>query len=729
MPRPDDADLAAPSRARSTRSTARSSSGSTRAPRTRRRSARSRPAASPTGPEREAQVLARLQAREPRAAVERGGRRRVPAGDVGVPRARAAAAHRLSRARRARSRTRRWPSTSASSSRPSPARRSTRCSARSRAGRPTTPWCRSRTRPRARSAARSTSCARRRCRSAARSSCASTQNLLANVGGARRGDQGLLARAVARAVRAVARAAPARRAARSRSRATPRRRGSPPPSPARRRSPARSPRRSTASRCSRRTSRTSPTTRRASGCSAGRRCRRRASDETSLVMSAPNRPGRRLRAARAARARTASVMTRLESRPARTGLWEYLFFVDLEGHATDAAGRRGAGRAAREGAVPQDAGLVSGRRLLTDDRHERDPPATARPRPSRAAPEYVRSIAPYMPGKPIAELAREFGLDRAPTSSSSRRTRTRAGPSPAVRAAIAAATDGAVALSRRQRLRAEGRAGRALRRRRRAASCSATAPTTSSSSSTQAFLQPGDARRLLAPRVRRLSAGHAGARRARHRGRRRATTATTCGDARGRSRRDTRIVFVANPNNPTGTWLAPDALRGVHRVGAAGRAGRARRGVQRVPRARRQSRQRRVARRAIPNLVVSRTFSKAYGLAALRVGYGIMHPQVADMLNRVRQPFNVNALAQAAARRGARRRRLRRREPRAQPRRACAQLEAGLRALGARLRAVARATSCWSSVGDAGRVYQRLLAAGRHRAPGRQLRRCPSTCA
>ena len=54
-------------------------------------------------------------------------------------------------------------------------------------------------------------------------------------------------------------------------------------------------------------------------------------------------------------------------------------------------------------------------------------------------------------------------------------------------------------------------------------------------------------------------------------------------------------------------------------------------------------------RATYPNLVVSRTFSKAYGLAALRVGYGIMNAKVADMLNRVRQPFNVNALAQAAA--------------------------------------------------------------------------------
>ena len=50
-----------------------------------------------------------------------------------------------------------------------------------------------------------------------------------------------------------------------------------------------------------------------------------------------------------------------------------------------------------------------------------------------------------------------------------------------------------------------------------------------------------------------------------------------------------------------------------------------------------------------PNLVVTRTFSKAYGLAALRVGYGLSHPDVADLLNRVRQPFNVDSFAQAGA--------------------------------------------------------------------------------
>jgi histidinol-phosphate aminotransferase len=49
------------------------------------------------------------------------------------------------------------------------------------------------------------------------------------------------------------------------------------------------------------------------------------------------------------------------------------------------------------------------------------------------------------------------------------------------------------------------------------------------------------------------------------------------------------------------------------------------------------------------NLILTRTFSKVYGLAGLRVGFGLMQPDVADLLNRVRQPFNVNSLALAAA--------------------------------------------------------------------------------
>lgn len=111
----------------------------------------------------------------------------------------------------------------------------------------------------------------------------------------------------------------------------------------------------------------------------------------------------------------------------------------------------------------------------------------------------------------------------------------------------------------------------------------------------------------------------------------------------------TRVVFLANPNNPTGTWFGPDALG---------------RFLQRVP-----ERVLVVLDEAYieyaegddlpdgldyldahPNLLVSRTFSKAYGLAGLRVGYGVCSAAIADVLNRVRQPFNVNALALAAAR-------------------------------------------------------------------------------
>lgn len=110
----------------------------------------------------------------------------------------------------------------------------------------------------------------------------------------------------------------------------------------------------------------------------------------------------------------------------------------------------------------------------------------------------------------------------------------------------------------------------------------------------------------------------------------------------------TRMIFVANPNNPTGTLLGKDELLAfltqvpknvlvvldeaydeylsvAHKSEAINWLGE------------------------FENLIISRTFSKAYGLAGLRVGFGLMHADVADMMNRVRQPFNVNSVAQAAA--------------------------------------------------------------------------------
>lgn len=111
---------------------------------------------------------------------------------------------------------------------------------------------------------------------------------------------------------------------------------------------------------------------------------------------------------------------------------------------------------------------------------------------------------------------------------------------------------------------------------------------------------------------------------------------------------NTRVVFIANPNNPTGTWFAAAALA---------------RFLKQVPEQVLVVLDEAYIEYATggelpdgldyladhPNLLVSRTFSKAYGLAALRVGYALSSPAIADVLNRVRQPFNVNSLAQAAA--------------------------------------------------------------------------------
>ncbi len=110
----------------------------------------------------------------------------------------------------------------------------------------------------------------------------------------------------------------------------------------------------------------------------------------------------------------------------------------------------------------------------------------------------------------------------------------------------------------------------------------------------------------------------------------------------------TRLVFVANPNNPTGTWIAADALERFlqrlpeHVVVVIDEAY-----YEYVSEARYPNTIPWVAR--FPNLVVTRTFSKVHGLAGLRAGYGVSSAQMADLLNRVREPFNVNSLALAAA--------------------------------------------------------------------------------
>ena len=111
---------------------------------------------------------------------------------------------------------------------------------------------------------------------------------------------------------------------------------------------------------------------------------------------------------------------------------------------------------------------------------------------------------------------------------------------------------------------------------------------------------------------------------------------------------DTRVVFIANPNNPTGTWFGPQALSDflaavpAHVLVVLDEAYIEYASGSELPNGLDYLADH-------DNLLVSRTFSKAYGLAALRVGYGISSAVIADVLNRVRQPFNVNSLALAAA--------------------------------------------------------------------------------
>ena len=106
-----------------------------------------------------------------------------------------------------------------------------------------------------------------------------------------------------------------------------------------------------------------------------------------------------------------------------------------------------------------------------------------------------------------------------------------------------------------------------------------------------------------------------------------------------------RMVFIANPNNPTGTLLSKEDIRDFvelvpsHVLVVLDEAY-----IEYCP----DSNNRELID-DFDNVILVRTFSKAYGLAGLRVGYALSHPNVADMLNRIRQPFNVSLLGQSAA--------------------------------------------------------------------------------
>lgn len=260
-------------------------------------------------------------------------------------------------------------------------------------------------------------------------------------------------------------------------------------------------------------------------------------------------------------------------------------------------------------------------------------------------PSYVRAIAPYIAGKPIPEVARQFGLDEARIVKLASNENPLGMPESARRALAAAAAElGRYPDSNAFELKA------ALSRRYDVPSEWITLGNGSNDIlelAAHAFVERGQAivYSQYSFAVYALATQGLGARHV-------VTPAVKHGHDLGAMLAaidaDTRLVFVANPNNPTGTFIDGATLEAfiakvpAHVVVVLDEAY-----TEYLAADKRYDSIAWVRR--YPNLLVSRTFSKAYGLAGLRVGFAIAQPALTDLLNRLRQPFNVNTLAQAAA--------------------------------------------------------------------------------
>lgn len=269
--------------------------------------------------------------------------------------------------------------------------------------------------------------------------------------------------------------------------------------------------------------------------------------------------------------------------------------------------------------------------------------------PSELAAPSVRTLAPYVPGKPIEELQREYGVSDIIKLASNENP---LGPGAKARAAIATA-------SAEIGLYPDGGGFQLKQTLARKHGCSPECITLGNGSNdvlvmlAEAFLTPqseavysqygfavypivvqatGATARVAAalPESHEMALGHDL-------------------DAMARLVNErTRIVFVANPNNPTGTWVESAALKTfIAALPATTLVVLDEAYIEYVTDASFPDSSRWL--KEFPNLVVTRTFSKAYGLAGLRVGYALSSPSVANLLNRVRQAFNVNSIALAAA--------------------------------------------------------------------------------
>ena len=265
------------------------------------------------------------------------------------------------------------------------------------------------------------------------------------------------------------------------------------------------------------------------------------------------------------------------------------------------------------------------------------------------ATDGVQGLQPYIPGKPVEALQRELGLERIVKLASNENP---LGPSPLGRAAATGECDGLnwypddVGFRLKQKL--AGQYGLAFEQVTLGAGSSDVIDMVARS-----FLGPGRnavyaAHSFAMYAIYTQATGAEG----------RAAAALPPDDAMPYGHDldamaaliddDTRVVFIANPNNPTGTWLKADALYSF---------------IESVPPdvvvVLDEAYTEYVTEPAFPdgiewladfpNLIVTRTFSKIYGLAALRVGYGLASAELTAVINRVRHPFNVNAPALAAA--------------------------------------------------------------------------------
>ena len=263
---------------------------------------------------------------------------------------------------------------------------------------------------------------------------------------------------------------------------------------------------------------------------------------------------------------------------------------------------------------------------------------------SELAPAYIRAIAPYQPGKPISELERELGITGIVKLASNENP---LGASPLAIAAAHAALDEIAfypdgngyalkaALAKRYQLPQEqivlGNGSNDLLEL-----------------AAGAFLTTGDKvvysdHAFAVYALATQAAGATGL----------SIAAQDYGHDLDAMRKEAsvqgaKMIFIANPNNPTGTFLSGDSLYAFLQALPANILVVLDEAYNEYLPV--ECRYDSVSwLKEFPNLIISRTFSKAFGLASLRVGYALGSAVVIDMMNRVRQPFNVNSVAQAAA--------------------------------------------------------------------------------